>query len=144
MGISGIIFNSKLHYQHHLVLETKIEVTITPSTKESTNQSLEVSLWFLSFHNFLINNNSNYCWICYNQLILIIWSFADLCTRRFKIQRMFDYDIVHYQSDSKFIANENHKNHLVSIHEGVKYQCKQCASKFTTKRNLKVHEMSVH
>ena len=36
------------------------------------------------------------------------------------------------------------KEHVESIHEGVRYSCDQCDYRATTKGNLKRHEMSKH
>ena len=32
----------------------------------------------------------------------------------------------------------------MSVHDGVKYSCNQCDSKFSRQDNLKIHKMSVH
>ena len=47
-------------------------------------------------------------------------------------------------SYSKTTQQGYHTNHKMSVHEGVKYPCNQCDSKFTERGTLKKHKMSVH
>ena len=48
------------------------------------------------------------------------------------------------QCDSKFTEQGSLKKHKVSLHEGIKYSCNQCDLKFTEQGSLKKHKMSVH
>ena len=54
---------------------------------------------------------------------------------------------IKYQCDlcvSKFTEKGYVRTHKMSVHVCVKYQCDQCESKFTDKGYLRIHRMSEH
>jgi len=48
------------------------------------------------------------------------------------------------ECEYKTVALSNLKNHILAIHEGVKFKCDQCSREFTSKSNLQAHIRSKH
>ena len=49
-----------------------------------------------------------------------------------------------FQCDSKFTLKGSLKKHKLSVHEGVKYPCNQCDSQYSSKKKMMNHFKSKH
>ena len=61
-----------------------------------------------------------------------------------KIQKTSEGSFNCDQCESKFTQKKNLITHIQSIHEGVKYACNQCDYQATTQGNLTIHIKSIH
>ena len=48
------------------------------------------------------------------------------------------------QCDLKYTAKCQLKNHIMSAHEGIRYQCDECERKFTMKSSIRKHKRNMH